>query len=61
MGYPGKNHKSYQTPKRPFEKTRIESRVRVLYTERFHLALFPAGILLLLESALLATRLRRIP
>ena len=24
MGYPGKNHKSYQTPKRPFEKTRIE-------------------------------------
>ncbi|MCG7854224.1 MAG: 30S ribosomal protein S4 [Methanoregulaceae archaeon] len=24
MGYPGKNHKQYQTPKRPFEKTRIE-------------------------------------
>jgi len=29
MGYPGKNHKSYQTPKRPFEKTRIESETRL--------------------------------
>src|SRR5688572_1561380 len=24
MGYPGKNHKQYATPKRRFEKTRIE-------------------------------------
>jgi small subunit ribosomal protein S4 len=30
MGYPGKNHKSYQTPKRPFEKTRIESETRLV-------------------------------
>jgi small subunit ribosomal protein S4 len=29
MGYPGKNHKSYQTPKRPFEKTRIETETRL--------------------------------
>jgi small subunit ribosomal protein S4 len=29
MGYPGKNHKSYQTPKRPFEKTRIEAETRL--------------------------------
>ena len=43
------------------EKTEIESRVRVLYTERFSLALAPAGLLLLLERFLAATRLRRIP
>jgi small subunit ribosomal protein S4 len=30
MGYPGKNHKSYQPPKRPFEKTRIESETRLV-------------------------------
>jgi small subunit ribosomal protein S4 len=30
MGYPGKNHKSYQTPKRPFEKTRIEEETRLV-------------------------------
>jgi small subunit ribosomal protein S4 len=30
MGYPGKNHKSYQTPKRPFEKTRIEGETRLV-------------------------------
>ena len=30
MGYPGKNHKSYQTPKRPFEKTRIEDETRLV-------------------------------
>ncbi len=30
MGYPGKNHKSYQTPKRPFEKTRIEEETRMV-------------------------------
>jgi small subunit ribosomal protein S4 len=30
MGYPGKNHKSYQTPKRPFEKTRIEAETRLV-------------------------------
>jgi small subunit ribosomal protein S4 len=30
MGYPGKNHKSYQTPKRPFEKSRIESETRLV-------------------------------
>ena len=43
------------------EKTRIESRVRVLYTELFPLALFPAGLLFLGEALLAATRLRRIP
>lgn len=43
------------------EKTEIESRVRVLYTERFPLALVPAGFLLLLERLLASTRLRRIP
>jgi Ca-activated chloride channel family protein len=43
------------------EKTRIESRVRVLYTELFPLVLLPAGILFLLEALLSATRLRRIP
>jgi small subunit ribosomal protein S4 len=30
MGYPGKNHKSYQTPKRPFEKTRIADETRLV-------------------------------
>ena len=30
MGYPGKNHKSYQTPKRPWEKVRIESETRLV-------------------------------
>jgi small subunit ribosomal protein S4 len=30
MGYPGKNHKSYQTPKRPFEKSRIEEETRLV-------------------------------
>jgi len=30
MGYPGKNHKSYQTPKRPFEKMRIEEETRLV-------------------------------
>lgn len=30
MGYPGKNYKSYQTPKRPFEKSRIESETRLV-------------------------------
>lgn len=43
------------------EKTRIESRVRILYTEMFPLALVPAGLLFLLEALLSATRLRRIP
>jgi Ca-activated chloride channel homolog len=43
------------------EKTRIESRVRVLYTELFPLALLPAGLLFLGEALLAATRLRRIP
>ncbi len=43
------------------EKTRIESRVRVLYTELFPLALLPAGLLFLGEALLAVTRLRRIP
>ena len=43
------------------EKTEIESRVRVLYTEQFPLALIPAAVLLLAERLLAATRLRRIP
>jgi len=30
MGYPGKNHKTYQTPKRPWEKTRIEEETRLV-------------------------------
>src|SRR5512133_1910314 len=30
MGYPDKNHKSYQTPKRPWEKSRIESETRLV-------------------------------
>jgi hypothetical protein len=39
----------------------MESRVRVLYTEKFAMALAPAGIVLGLEILLAATRLRRIP
>jgi small subunit ribosomal protein S4 len=30
MGYPGKNHKQYATPKRRFEKTRIEDEKRLV-------------------------------
>ena len=30
MAYPGKNHKSYQTPKRPWEKSRIEAETRLV-------------------------------
>ncbi len=30
MGYPGKNHKQYQTPKRPFEKTRIQEETKLV-------------------------------
>jgi small subunit ribosomal protein S4 len=30
MGYPGKNHKTYQPPKRPWEKSRIESETRLV-------------------------------
>lgn len=43
------------------EKTEIESRIRTLYTEKFPLALVPAGFLLALELLLGASRLRRIP
>ena len=43
------------------EKTEIESRVRVLYSELFPLVLAPAAGLLLVERLLLATRLRRLP
>ena len=43
------------------EKTTIESRIRVLYSEKFPWALVPAGILFLGEIALGATRLRRLP
>jgi len=43
------------------EKTEIESRVRVLYSELFPVVLAPAAALLLLERLLLATRLRRLP
>jgi Ca-activated chloride channel family protein len=43
------------------EKTEIESRVRVLYSELFPFFLLPAGVMLLLEGALTVTRLRRIP
>jgi len=43
------------------EKTEIESRVRVLYTELFAWALTPALGLLLTERFLGATRLRRVP
>ncbi|HOV67250.1 MAG TPA: 30S ribosomal protein S4 [Methanoregulaceae archaeon] len=30
MGYPGKDRKSYGTPKRPFEKTRIETETKLV-------------------------------
>jgi small subunit ribosomal protein S4 len=30
MGYPGKNHKTYETPKRRFEKTRIEEEIKLV-------------------------------
>lgn len=30
MAYPGKNYKSYQTPKRPWEKSRIEAETRLV-------------------------------
>lgn len=30
MGYPGKNHKQYSTPKRRFEKTRIEEEAKIV-------------------------------
>jgi Ca-activated chloride channel family protein len=43
------------------EKTEVESRVRVLYSELFPLFLLPAALLLLLEGGLAVTRLRRIP
>lgn len=43
------------------ERTEMESRVRTLYTEKFMLALAPAGLLLALELLLAGTRLRRIP
>jgi len=43
------------------EKTEIESRVRVLYSELFPLVLGPAALLLLVERVLAATRLRRLP
>jgi len=43
------------------EQTEIESRVRLLHTELFHLLLLPALALLALERILLGTRLRRIP
>jgi Ca-activated chloride channel family protein len=43
------------------EKTEIESRMRILYSEKFGLALLPAGLLLGFELLLAGTRLRRIP
>jgi Ca-activated chloride channel family protein len=43
------------------EQTEIESDVRVLHTELFHLALIPGLLLLVLERLLVGTRLRRIP
>jgi len=43
------------------EKTERESRVRMIYSEKFMHALFPAGLLLAFELALAGTRLRRIP
>jgi Ca-activated chloride channel family protein len=43
------------------EKTRIDSRVRILYAEMFPWFLLPAGTLLLLEVLFFWTRLRRIP
>jgi Ca-activated chloride channel family protein len=43
------------------EKTRQESRQRILYTERFALALLPAALVFGFERLLARTRLRRIP
>jgi Ca-activated chloride channel family protein len=43
------------------ERTEVESRIRTLYTEKFALALAPAGLLLGLELLAASTRLRRIP
>ncbi len=43
------------------EKTKIESRIRILYAELFGWTLTPAVLLLLLERLLLATRLGRLP
>ena len=43
------------------EKTEIESRVRILYSELFSWFLMPALLLFLLERMLAGTRLRRIP
>lgn len=43
------------------EKTETQSRVRILYSEKFMQALVPAGLLLGLELLLAGTRLRRIP
>ncbi len=43
------------------EKTEVQSRVRMVYSEKFHEALVPAGFLLALELLLAGTRLRRIP
>lgn len=43
------------------EQTEIESQVRVLHTELFAYALWPALVLLGLERLLLGTRLKRIP
>ena len=43
------------------EQSKIESEVRLLHTELFHLALLPALALLGLERLLLGGRLRRIP
>jgi Ca-activated chloride channel family protein len=43
------------------EKTEIESKIRVLYSELFHWSLIPAVIILFIERMLAATRMRRIP
>ena len=43
------------------EKSEIESHVRVLYAELFPRFLIPAGLILLLQWGLGASRLRRIP
>lgn len=43
------------------EKTEAETKIRVVYSEQFARALFPAGLLLLVELVLTLGRLRRIP
>lgn len=43
------------------EKTHVESRIRMVYSEKFLQALIPAGLLLGFELLLAGTRLRRIP